>query len=67
MNKQREDQIRFSLRVLLARKQPVYNTMTADTDPDEALRYFTERFGNEPEEMFVDSGLLWVGPVMEQS
>ena len=63
MDKKREAEIRFSLRVLNARKNPVYNTMTVDTDPGDAVRYFTERFGDEPEEVFVDGNLLWVGPV----
>ena len=68
MNSQREQEIRFSLRVLMARKeQPVYNAMTPDTEPSAAVEYFTRRFGSEPEEVFLDEcGLLMVGPVEDE-
>lgn len=64
MDETRENDLHFALRVLSERrKNPVYNTMTASSDPDQAVAYFVNRFGHEPDEVFVDSGLLWCGPV----
>jgi len=42
---------------------PVYLAYTGDTDPVDAIEGYREKFNDEPEEVFTDSGLLMCGPV----
>ena len=68
MDKKREAEIRFSLRVLSERRQQeTFNAYTRDTDPNEAIAHYTTKFGKEPEKAYIDSGVLMVGPVEAKS
>lgn len=42
-----------------------YLGFTADTPPEHARWVFAERFGQQPEECFVDGTALLVGPLPE--
>jgi len=41
----------------------VWLCFTPDHDPKQAKERFIQKFGYEPEKVFVADGLLWVGPV----
>ena len=40
-----------------------YWCFTLSADREKALEKYIKRFGKEPEEMFEEKGLLWLGPV----
>ena len=43
-----------------------YLCFTPDTSPDLARARFGERFGAQPERVYLDAGMLWAGPVPGQ-
>lgn len=64
MKEERENDIRFSLRILREREpSPTYETFTADTDPVEAVKVYRNKYNDEPAEIFSEFGLIWCGPV----
>lgn len=52
---------------LLQAKSKPHLCFTPDTDEDLAKRVFVSRFNVEPEHVFSDGQMLWVGPAPEET
>ena len=66
MTPERENEIRFWLKVIAERdnsEQPTYFCYPKQTDPATAEADYIERFGEEPQEAFVEMQNLCLGPV----
>ena len=66
MNADRENEIRFYLRVTAEREtkdHPTYFCVSGDTDPADAEQQFIRKFGKQPAETFNQFGNIWLGPV----
>ena len=49
-----------------APKRIYYLCFTKDHDENSAVEIFVKKFGKQPEEIFIEKGILWLGPAMEK-
>lgn len=55
-----------AMRFLRDEKRVYYLTFTQDHDRKLAIKTFVEKFGKQPEKIFVEKGVLWLGPALEK-
>lgn len=48
------------------KKRAYYLIFTQDHDRNQAIKTFVEKFGKQPEKIFVEKRVLWLGPVLEK-
>lgn len=47
-------------------KRAYYLCFSKDHDRDLAVKTFIEKYGKQPEEIFLEKKVLWLGPALEK-